>query len=322
MFPYIIQGDNISIVVDGKPHSVNKTHITYDKIREAIKDEDWDRVRDLIEPKKVVLNYAQGNVAIEGDHFLWRGQPMNTTLTVKMIDMLKEGFSIEPMVHFMANLMLNPSKQAVDELYLFLEKGQLPITPDGHFLAYKKVRGDYKDCHTGTISNHVGAVVEMERNQVDDRRNNTCSAGLHFCSLEYLKSFSGERTMILKINPRDVVSIPSDYNNTKGRTCRYEVISELNAAPEQAFTRPVQANGQGVKAEPKTGSSAFYAGYSAGFQGLYNAEDDHTGKDNVDYSEGYTKGSRDRWTGVERYRYESELKQGKWPFPPVGPMGY
>lgn len=32
--------------------------------------------------------------------------------------------------------------------------------------------------------------------------------------------------MILKINPADVVAIPADYNNTKGRTCRYEVIGE------------------------------------------------------------------------------------------------
>jgi hypothetical protein len=32
--------------------------------------------------------------------------------------------------------------------------------------------------------------------------------------------------MILKINPRDVVAIPADYNNTKGRCCRYEVIGE------------------------------------------------------------------------------------------------
>jgi hypothetical protein len=32
--------------------------------------------------------------------------------------------------------------------------------------------------------------------------------------------------MIVKINPRDVVAIPADYDNTKGRTCRYEVIAE------------------------------------------------------------------------------------------------
>ena len=59
--------------------------------------------------------------------------------------------------------------------------------------------------------------------------------------MEYLASFGGERTVIVKINPRDVISIPSDYNNSKGRACRYEVIGELGVDPEQAFTEPVQA---------------------------------------------------------------------------------
>jgi hypothetical protein len=72
--------------------------------------------------------------------------------------------------------------------------------------------------------------------------NNTCSTGLHFCSKEYLDHFGGHdsRTVILKINPRDVVSIPADYNATKGRTCRYEVIGELGVHPDQAFVAPVQ----------------------------------------------------------------------------------
>jgi hypothetical protein len=32
--------------------------------------------------------------------------------------------------------------------------------------------------------------------------------------------------MILKVNPADVVAIPADYNNTKGRACKYEVVAE------------------------------------------------------------------------------------------------
>jgi hypothetical protein len=78
--------------------------------------------------------------------------------------------------------MENPSYRAVNELYGFLEKNRLPITPDGHFLAYKKVRDDYKDIHSGTMDNSVGKIVEMERNQVNDDKNQTCSSGLHFCS--------------------------------------------------------------------------------------------------------------------------------------------
>ena len=159
---------------------------------------------------------------------------------MRLIQMYQEGFSIEPMINFMENLMQNPSKRAVTELYGFLEKGALPITPDGSFLAYKKVREDYKDCHTGSMDNSVGQIVEMERNQVDDDKDRTCSTGLHFCSQSYLNHFGGDRTVILKINPRDVVSIPSDYNDAKGRACRYEVIGELGVKPEDAFTEIVQ----------------------------------------------------------------------------------
>ena len=32
--------------------------------------------------------------------------------------------------------------------------------------------------------------------------------------------------MLVKVDPADVVSIPVDYNNTKMRCCRYEVIGE------------------------------------------------------------------------------------------------
>jgi len=250
MYPFIIQGNNVTVVIGGTPHTISKTHITYSKVVDAIKASDWDTVRDVIEPKKVVLNYGQGNVSIQGDKLFWKGGEFNSALSLRMVQMLQEGFPIEPMVNFMDNLMENPSKRAVDELYGFLEKNNLPITPDGHFLAYKRVRDDYLDCHSGTMDNSVGKVVEMPRNQVDDNKDNTCSAGLHFCSQEYLSSFGGARTVIVKINPRDVVSIPSDYNNSKGRACRYEVVGELGVNPDQAFDKPVQEMANAAEVHP------------------------------------------------------------------------
>lgn len=242
-YPYLIQGSNVVVVIDNKPHTISKTHITYTKVVEAIKAQDWDLVKDIIEPKKVVLNYGQGNVSIQGDTFFWKGNEMHNALTSRMVQMLGEGFPIEPLVLFMENLMANPSRRAVTELYGFLEKNSLPITPEGHFLAYKKVRDDYKDIHSGSMDNSVGQVVEMERNEVDDDKDRTCSAGLHFCSKDYLPHFGsgpGNRVVIVKINPADVVSIPSDYNDSKGRACRYEVIGEMETDADRAFTAPVQ----------------------------------------------------------------------------------
>lgn len=241
-YPYMIQGNNIVVVMNNETHTINKSHIAYTKVRDAIKSDDWETVKKVINPEKVVLDYGQGNISIKGETIFWKDREMHNALTRRMVQMIQEEFPIGPLVAFMENLMENPSKRAVEELYGFLEKNNLPITPDGHFLAYKNVKEDYTDIHSGTNDNSVGQVVEMERNTVDDDRNRTCSYGLHFCSQEYLPSFSVKdgHTMILKINPRDVVAIPVDYNNSKGRTCRYEVIGELGVDPADAFTAPVQ----------------------------------------------------------------------------------
>jgi hypothetical protein len=232
---------------------------------------------------------------------------MNNGLATRMIGMLQDEFPIEPMVNFMENLMTNPSKRAVTELYGFLEKNNLPITPDGHFLAYKKVRNDYLDIHSGTMDNSVGKIVEMERNEVDDNKDQTCSTGLHFCSQEYLPHFGGyeSRVVIVKINPADVVSIPSDYNNAKGRACRYEVIGEVGSNPkdEVEFDKPVQSNANSVKVEPKLGASEFYRGYTDGFKAKEYSPGNHSTRD---YTEGFEKGEFDRQDGNNpRYQYVS-----------------
>lgn len=244
MFPYLIQGSNITVVINNKPHTISKTHPTFEKVKEAIKAGEWETVRNIIDPKKMVLQYGKGNLSIQGDKLFWKGAEFHNAMSRRMFMMIQEDMPVEPLVLFMENLMDNPSYRAVNELYGFLEKNNLPVTPDGHFLAYKKVREDYKDVYSGTFDNSVGQVVTMERNAVNDDKNHTCSAGLHFCSQGYLNHFGGERVMILKINPRDVVSIPTDYDNSKGRCCRYEVIGEVgvNVDEDATFTAPVQEN--------------------------------------------------------------------------------
>ena len=328
-FPFIIQGNNITVVIGNKPHTIAKSHITYQKVVDAIKAGDWTKVADLVEPKKVVLNYGKGNVSVQGDQLFWKGKPMNNGLATRMIAMLQDEFPIEPLVNFMENLMTNPSKRAVDELYGFLEKNSLPITPDGHFLAYKKVRNDYKDIHSGTMDNSPGMIVEMERNEVDDNKDRTCSSGLHFCSQDYLPSFGNSydnRVVIVKINPRDVVSIPSDYNNAKGRACRYEVVGEIGNDTDKvndAFTKPVQSNATNntyyvkPKVGTKLGSTSFYRGYTDAYEGkeYFN---NYRGRDYTNYDEGFDKGAIDADQGDSpRYQYvgPSQPTSTVWPHP-------
>lgn len=232
MYPYIIQGDSLLIVINGRTSTINReTHPKFDAVLDAIRTGDWDAVPDLVDLVSVIRDYTSENGDIEvrdGDVY-FQGKPFANALADRLLAMLEEELPVEPLCNFLTNLKQNPSKRAVDELYGFLEKNMLPLTPDGHFMAYKKVRGDFTDIHSGKFDNSVGQIVEMPRNEVDEDKDQTCSAGLHFCSLEYLPHFGGSygnRVVLLKINPRDVVSIPSDYNNAKGRCCRYEVVAE------------------------------------------------------------------------------------------------
>ncbi len=124
MFPFLIQGSNVVVVIDNTPHTISKTHITYQKVVDAIKAGDWETVRDTINPKKVVLNYGAGNIAVQGEKLFWKGTEMHGAIVNRMIEMLQSGFPIEPLANFMQNMMENPSFRAVNELYGFLEKNR------------------------------------------------------------------------------------------------------------------------------------------------------------------------------------------------------
>jgi hypothetical protein len=229
---------------DGTSGTIYNTDPNYDTAISALRAADWAKVQAAMTPVEAVRKAAAShdNVTVEDDTVSYKGNAVHGTLTRRIVEMVRDGIDIKPMVLFLENLMLNPGFKIVKELrlYDFLEFGQMPITEDGCFLAYRRISTDYKDLHTRTVDNSIGAIVEMERNQVDDDDDNVCSSGLHFCSRGYLSFYGtgGEaRTVLVKINPRDVVAIPKDYNNTKGRCCRYEVIKELEYMNEEQIER-------------------------------------------------------------------------------------
>ena len=176
----------------------------------------------------VSIHDGVGSIRIGANNY-----PLADVIVSKILKIAEDGFDTQPLVNFISNLYKNPSKTAIDELFLFLDQSELPITEDGCFIAYKIVRNDYMDIYSGKFDNSVGKECEMARFEVDDKRDNTCSNGLHFCSKGYLPHYgqtNDSRCMLVKINPMDVVSIPSDYDNAKGRTCRYVVVGEVDNA--------------------------------------------------------------------------------------------
>jgi hypothetical protein len=240
---FTIGRSTITVFLDGQIHTVDQSHVNHSvllsELRKDSEDRDLNTIRPLVSIRRYIEATSFGDVTIDGDAVSYKGEVITGYLATRMLEILQQGVGIEPWALFMGNLMKNPSEAARNELYRWLEHAKMPITPDGHFIAFKKVRKDYTDCHTGMFDHSVGNIIEMDRGLCNPDRHKHCSTGFHFCSVSYLVRFRGERVLAMKINPRDVTAIPAD-DTAKGRTCRYESVAELqnqNAADHGAWSK-------------------------------------------------------------------------------------
>lgn len=229
---YTYSGDSATVVIGSDIHTVTSGESTFGNLIEELKKttHDVEKIKTLVNKKAAIEAYAKGDVKISGGVVTYKGQEVHDNLTERMISLLDEGFDIGPWVAFFENLMQNPSYRSRNCLFNFLENFQAPFTPDGCFIAFKRVDQDFKDLRTHTMDNSIGAVVKMDRAMVDDDPNNTCSSGLHCAASSYLDSYASAsyaKTIMLKVNPKDVVAVPRDYNFAKMRVCEYTVLADI-----------------------------------------------------------------------------------------------
>ena len=228
--PFMFVDGNLTLVLNNQSYQVLPDHINYKMILEVLPTATEEELLEIVDVEKALATFSDGLVEIKNGQVTYEGEVVHGSISKRILEFMSKGLPFQPLVNFLNNLMENPSMQSQKELYDFLEHENLAITSDGHFLAYKAVRNDFKDKYRGTFDNSVGKIVTMQRAKVDDNRARGCSDGLHAGALNYVASYgsveSGDRIVIVKINPRDVVSVPSDCNCEKLRTCRYEVVAE------------------------------------------------------------------------------------------------
>ena len=228
------QGDNMIIVgSDYVPHTINRnTHPHYMEIVKCIQKQRWDDINDLIDVRKTIKSWSNGNVTIDNDVCKYRGRPVAPALGAMLLNLIKNKIDCQYFVKFIDNLMQNPSNRSLEQLYTFLVRNHMPITEDGCFMAYKAVDGDFWSYHADEVTGErvrymIGDKPNMPRNMISDDFNLHCHRGLHACSMEYLKFWSAVHLMIVKINPKDVVCVPNDHNFSKMRVCEMEVMAEI-----------------------------------------------------------------------------------------------
>lgn len=239
---YVIANDGtVTASVAGQTYTFNSDHPSYDKLVHNLKAGNVEYFEAAFDVITRVNEFCEGYVSADGGEMTWDGIPMPDLFTDRILDMISQGFPFEPMLNFLDNLSQNPSDQAVVELFDFMQNKHLPITSDGCFLSYKAVDQNFKDLWSGSLDNSVGQTVEVPRGSVNSNRDRGCAAGLHVGAIDYASGYGGidvnnksddndggNNLVICKVNPMDVVSVPSDSRFQKLRCCKYEVVSLFN----------------------------------------------------------------------------------------------
>lgn len=244
---------NLTVFRPGqKPLSAHSTHPNWEQIREGVLAND-PSVIDMID---IALTAGQkfqrltDRVASKNGYLYFDGEVVESGLADQVVRFLQEGVDDwKPLVNFFEKVMQNPNPNSRTELYNWLNAEGLTLTEDGDIVGYKGVITDSEgnlvssstgvaisngEVFDGHIPNPIGAVVEMPRSEVDDNTARDCSIGLHVGTYSYASTFTNGPTLEVRVNPRDVVSVPR-YDANKMRVCRYTVVKEV----EEKYEEPV-----------------------------------------------------------------------------------
>lgn len=270
--PFVMTLESITVYVDGETFQVLKDTPNYYALRDALYEERWDDVPALLTLGGVVEEWGDGRFTLEGDTFYIDGDEVPANLNARLLAMVNNNEDPTPWLCFWELLRENPSRKSVETLYNFMEHENIPVDQDGYIIAYKGIRDDYTDWYSGTFDNSPGQVHEMPRNKVMDDPSVGCSYGFHVGSLDYALGLS-TRTVVCRVHPADVVSVPYDCQNKKMRCSKYEVLAE--------YTRPLPSTSVTVSdgdfhAPRQTSAAAKwhrFDDYDADVLGSFNMDD-------------------------------------------------
>lgn len=244
----VVSGPNASVV------TVQKTAPNYKNLLQALKNYQAGtgsekEVEAHLDTKTSVEAWAKGNFKIDGNSVFYKGTRLPQELSKRMFDMAEKSENPISLMNFWEKLQKNPSWRSVEQLFPFLNHMGIPILPNGNFLAYKGVKQNYTDQHSGVVDNKPGVVNEMDRNKVSDDPNTPCHYGFHVGDLSYASSFAAV-TVVCEVDPSDVVCIPKDESQRKMRVCKYRVRGNHNGELLPSSTYELEKDlGEGTEIE-------------------------------------------------------------------------
>jgi len=229
--PCHLVGNTLTVFPNGRVISISSDHPNFERVKKALRDgATAAEIEKLCDRAKAVQKFGKGKLEVTDGSITYKGQPVHNTVVTRIFDLMTAQLPCDALVNFLEKLLANPSRSSQQEAYDFLNHRGLALTPEGDFLAYRKVTNDYKDFYTGKVDNSIGQTVEMDRGQVDDDRARQCSYGFHVGDFTYPSQHyhpGSGRIILVRVSPADVVSVPTDYDCCKMRVCKYTVVKDV-----------------------------------------------------------------------------------------------
>jgi len=239
---YLITDHTITCNVDGKTYMLARTDAQASALIDALKSGDHSKVPELVSVAHLIEKYTEGTFKVVDGEVMVDGEPVHGLLAAKIKEFHSQGLPYNSLVNFARNVRKNPNERARNDLFAFIQRNEHPITSDGHFIAYKKIRksktGNFVDIHSGTVEYIIGEVASMPRAEVDDNAERTCSRGLHASSFNYAKNHFGnddDPLIEVSINPKNICAVPVDYNQEKLRCCEMMVLRIVDKPSIEIF---------------------------------------------------------------------------------------
>lgn len=249
----VTRGDQINVVVflNGRMLVADENHPNIKAILDKVTSQDESALVELFdatvaaavrfEPLSETISVANGRVYVDGDE-------IDDVYAEQIVRFIREGHDFNPLVKFLEKVYTNNNEHTRKNLSRWLSAtGGFTIDDDGDIRGYKGLKSDFGSIHhgpaivdgvsvNGSVPNKVGSVIEMARSMVQHNPSVGCSTGLHVGTWGYAQGFSQGAVAEVKVNPRDVVSVPTDCNDSKMRVSRYKVVRAVSQPTLSAYT--------------------------------------------------------------------------------------
>lgn len=237
-------GGNITVLSpDGDLLAAADTHPHWNKIVAGARSDD-ESIFDLFDLQRTVeknFRKVTERVSVRNGTIYLDGDPVDNALTKKAIDFLNAGEEdYLPLIKFFEKIQANPNDHSREQAYEWLSRHGFALDDDGNVVAYKSVQdlgdGVFRSGSSGHaivngvevngyVKQSVGDVVEMPRSEVQHDPSQGCHTGLHVGNFRFATEFGLGTVVLVSIDPRDIVSVPTDSNWEKVRVCRYKIVA-------------------------------------------------------------------------------------------------